>query len=244
MSRFYELLNKDGQSVGARALAFAQAPVDLAAPTVTVSPLSLTSEMESEMTKLVRRVFLTDDDSPDSVLFVPVSPSEDASLFCAAAAQVLASQTRKSVCAVDFDLASPSLGQRFGAALPPEPTGENENLEDALYAVPGTGLTVLGPNFLRDGTNPQPSLALAQKMSELRRTFDYVVAIAPTFATAPVVSLGGIVSGVIAVVEANSTRKDQARAFKQELKDASIPLLGALLNNRTKSTRETQYLPY
>lgn len=246
MSRFYELLNKNGQTGAARAFAVAEARDYRLDRAQAIAPLALSAELEGEMTKLVRRVFLAGEESPRSVMFVPVSRSEDASLFCAAAAQVLSLQARASVCVADLDVASPSIAPRFGIAHEENlsaMTGERGSRDLVLHAIPATDLSVLTLAVPDGATRLQP-LALAQQVTELRGQFEYVIALAPTFANTQVVSLGGLFLGVIAVIEAHSTRKDLARAFKQELKDANIPLLGAILNNRTSSARELQYLHY
>jgi len=45
--------------------------------------------------------------------------------------------------------------------------------------------------------------------------------------------LGRMVDGVVLVLEANSTRREVALRVTESLKAMNIPVLGAVLNNRT-----------
>jgi Mrp family chromosome partitioning ATPase len=83
-----------------------------------------------------------------------------------------------------------------------------------------------GPRWKLDGW---PS-----RLNELRRAFTYVLIAAPAASANPhTVLLGKGADGVILVLESQVTRRETARAIKQSLAEASVQLLGAVLNNHT-----------
>jgi Mrp family chromosome partitioning ATPase len=47
------------------------------------------------------------------------------------------------------------------------------------------------------------------------------------------ISVGSAADGVVLVLKANSTRKERARGAVQDLKNAKVRVLGAVLNQRT-----------
>jgi len=53
--------------------------------------------------------------------------------------------------------------------------------------------------------------------------------------------LGQIADGVILILESNLTRRETARAVKENLAAANVKILGAVLNNHTFSIPETLY---
>ena len=75
---------------------------------------------------------------------------------------------------------------------------------------------------------------LRQRLTELRSQFDYVlIDVAPTNTCNDGIVLGSSSDGIVLVLKANSTRRDIARKALQELRAANLPILGAILNQRT-----------
>jgi Mrp family chromosome partitioning ATPase len=78
------------------------------------------------------------------------------------------------------------------------------------------------------------SESLRHRLTELRTQFDYVLMdVASTNSCNDGIVLGGSSDGIVLVLKANSTRRDIARKALQEFKAANIPVLGAVLNQRT-----------
>ena len=80
------------------------------------------------------------------------------------------------------------------------------------------------------------------RFEELRAEFDYILINAPTMGTtANLTLLGQMADGVIFVVEANSTRRETTKQFKESLEEAHVRVLGVVLNNRTFPIPEAVY---
>ena len=72
------------------------------------------------------------------------------------------------------------------------------------------------------------------RMSELRAEFDYVLIDAAALTDAiDAVVLGSGADGVVLVLKANTSRRESARKATQELQNARVRVLGAVLNQRT-----------
>jgi Mrp family chromosome partitioning ATPase len=87
---------------------------------------------------------------------------------------------------------------------------------------------------------PTPDLQVAQsestafRLRELRAHFDYVLINGPTVPDrGQAIFLGRLSDGIVLILEANSTRRDTAMRVKLEMEQANVPVLGAILNNRT-----------
>jgi Mrp family chromosome partitioning ATPase len=75
---------------------------------------------------------------------------------------------------------------------------------------------------------------LAARIMELRQEFRYVLMDSPPVNVySDAVPLGQAADGVILVISANSTRREEACKAKVCLESAGAPLLGVVLNNRT-----------
>jgi len=158
--------------------------------------------------------------------------------MCARVGEVLASQVRGAVCIVDCNLRSPNLHQHFAC--------ENHfGLSDALvgsepvhqYArqLSRKNLWLLSCGSKTEDWQEQVTSAnLRLRLSELRSQFDYVlIDAAPMNICNDGVVLGNSSDGLVLVLKANSTRRDAAKKALQELRTANVPILGAVLNQRT-----------
>ena len=244
MSKNYELLQADfrlgvaptfaartsstAETIGARET------VDVAQVLPNVEP-----EAREEALKLVQRLFLiTQEKSPSAVVFAGIDSSVGCSWLCPVAAKLLASSIPGSVCLVEGNLRSPSLVDAL--KLDPD-TGLVESLRmdgpirkftrqlglDNLWLLPAGAPA-------QDCTVLLNSDRMRERVGELRAEFDYLIVSAPPLtAFADGMVLGGMADGVVLILEANSTRREAALRVTQNLRTTDIPVLGAVLNNRT-----------
>jgi Mrp family chromosome partitioning ATPase len=203
---------------------------------------------DDEIMKLVNRVFILPGaaKAPGVVAFCGVDRGAGCSWVCARASEALAGQTSGSVCVVDANLRSPSLGAQFHVG---ESAGFTEAMKDsqpmsdyARRAQPNnlwvltSGATSSEPN---GSLNPA---RLREKFSELRSQFDYVLVDTPaTDSYADALLLGQMTDGIILVVGSNLTRRESARIAKESFDAAGIPVIGAVLNKRTYPIPEALY---
>ena len=243
MSKNYELLlQQAGLGLGtARASTTGEssvAPEDVASASADVLT-SLEPVAREETLKLVQRLFLTPEEvAPKAVLFAPIDIGGGCVWLCSIAAKLLAKSVTGSVCLVEGDFRSPSLSDKLGV-------GRDRGLVDSLEL--GGSIRQfarsIGPDNLwllsagatvQDSTILLNSDRLRDRLVELREEFDYLVINAPPLnAFADGMVLGRMVDGVVLVLEADATRREVALRVTEGLRNSRIPILGAVLNNRT-----------
>lgn len=193
-----------------------------------------------EILRLVQRVFLTQtEQSPQVVVFAGVNHGEGCSRICASAAEVLARSVTGSVCLVDANFRSPALPALFH-------TSNHHGLTNSLladgpirtFAKPLTGdkkLWLLSSGALDGGSaNLLSCERLRARIDELRREFQFVVIdAAPLTPYGDAITLGALTDGLVMILEAESTRREPALMAADALRTARIPILAAVLNNRT-----------
>lgn len=204
--------------------------------------------IDDEITKFVQQVFLLHEGkhATTAVTFCGVNRGDGCSWVCVRASEALSEQVPGRVCIVDANFRSPSLHEHFRVE-------KGEGLADAMknstpietFARPAwsSHLWLVSAGGTGSGPNGAPNLArLRLRISELRAEFDYVLVDAP-----PVGScgdgalLGQLTDGVVLVVGCNSTRRETARAAKESLEAAGVPILGTVLNRRTYPIPEALY---
>ena len=241
MSKNYELLQQAEFALGS-APTFATGKSSVAAESVARAgedALFVEPAIREEALKLVQRLFLNPDQAaPRSVLFAAVDASIGCNWLAAVTAKVLARIVSGSVCLVEGNFRSPSLPGMLGVdsdrgfvdALRQEgPLREfaRQSVPDNLWVLP-SGVPVPDSTVL---LNSDP---MKERFGQLRTEFDYVVVNAPSLvAFADGIILGRMVDGVVLVLEANATRREAAVRVTENLRAANIPVLGAVLNNRT-----------
>jgi protein-tyrosine kinase len=207
-----------------------------------------TSGGHDEIAKLVQRVFVLPppDEGPKAVVFCGIDRGAGCTWVCARAAELLAGQVAGRVCVVDANLRSPSLHEYFqveaGAGFA-DAMSQVAPVKDFVRSTwtPHLWLMTAGT------VGPEPNGALnparlRTRFSELRNEFDFLLIDTPaTSLFAETVMLGKLSDGVVLVVASNSTRRESARAAKQCLDDANVPMLGAVLNKRTFPIPEAFY---
>jgi Mrp family chromosome partitioning ATPase len=207
----------------------------------------LSKAAQQQVVKLVQRVFVIPESvGPRVVVFSSVDQGHGSGEICCQAVDVLATQVSGSICLVDANLRAPWLHQVYGIHKHPglaDAASSSGTIRDFAVRIPGVNLWVVpagseGAEF--PGLFSSPRFHL--RMEELRQTFDYVLIDAPAVGQeVDALLLGQRADGLILVLEANSTRREEARKAKATLQELNVKLLGAILNNRTFPVPEAIY---
>ena len=242
MSRNFDVL----QRVGKQDTVFTQSSDGLSPSGNGHRPWDRRKSADEEAINLVQRVFVfKNSDAPKVVVFASVEGS-GSSEICSRAGEALAAQGVGSVCLVDGNLSAPSghqlleaekLSELTDAAVKPGPT------RDFAVRLGGGNFWALPPGS--PGSDAQRWLGserMRLRLGELRKQFDYVLIDAPPLgSSSDAVLLGQEADGIILIVEASSTRRENARIAKETLEYANVRILGAILNNRTFPIPEALY---
>jgi len=205
------------------------------------------SMARQEEIKLVERVFLGPDSGSNRViLFSGVDKAEGGARVCAQAAHTLAAQVQGTVCMIDADFHSRSLQHHLRVRNTP---GLSESVLQSTtirhYAQPLAFSNLWMITCGGDGANsqfPLNSELMRIRFEELRRQFDYVLINAPSMGmTANLTQFAQLADGVIFVVEANSTRRETTKRFKESLEEVRVRVLGVVMNDRTFPIPESVY---
>jgi Mrp family chromosome partitioning ATPase len=188
---------------------------------------------------LVQRLFLSQGESaPKTVMFAAIDSKNQCSWLCAMIAKLLAESVSGSVCLVEGNFRTPSLPYVLGVP-------NHHGLADSLrqrgpireFAKP-----IGRDNFwlLSAGSHGQDSTSLLncdqmkERVLELRKEFDYLLIDTPPLSLyTDGMIFGQLTDGMVLVLEANETRREVALRVTESLRALRIPLLGAVLNNRT-----------
>ncbi len=205
------------------------------------------SNVNEEALQLVQRIFLVQgEDAPRVVAFAGVDHGEGCSRISAAVAEILARNSGGTVCLVEANFRSPGLPGLFG-------TANHHGLADALlhdgpirsFARPllPDALWLLSSGALEPGSaNLLSSERIRTRMAELRDEFDYVVIDAPPLSRYnDALTVSRLTDGLVLVLEAGTTRRETAQLAAANLRSCEIPILGAVLNNRTFPIPEKIY---
>jgi len=239
MSKNFELMQEVLRE-SERDFSVAPANSAIAFPAATKTRTQSASDRvaHEECLKLVQRIFLGHPAAGRTVVFAGVDSGDGCSRLCADSARILAENTSDSVCLVEANFRSPSLGALFG-------TSNHKGLADALaseggirsFATPvnSANLWLLPAGNLGSGsTHLLNSDQLKDRVQELRNTFGYVLVDVPALnAFADAFPVARLVDGVVVVLRADSTRKEAASQALENLRQAQVEVLGAVLNRRT-----------
>lgn len=192
----------------------------------------------SEEYRLIQQLFLQPDSPAHRMIaFAEIERHSGGATICARIAQGLADQVEGSICVVEADLQRPSLCRHFGvrASRGLSDVWRDGGSPRAHAQQVGANLWLLAPGPpSAEAVVIPPSSRLRSLCKELREQFDYVLISAPPFAErAESTMLSQLTDGVVLIVEAHVTRRERARAIKDHLIAARVPLLGVVLNNRT-----------
>lgn len=211
-------------------------------PQIHIDPSVRTAEVN-----LVQRVFLLPGrEAPRAVGFCGVEEDNGAAGICARCAEHLSDLTSSTVCLVDGDLQSPRLHDYFDLDNLEGLTDfsfESGRTRGSAQRLPGRNVYLLSDGF-RQGGSPVGGKWHAWRpvIAELRKQFAFVLIGGPAVNThADPMLLGQSTDGVVLVLESNVTRRETARKAKESLAAANVPVLGAVLNNRTFPIPESIY---
>jgi len=234
MSRNFELL----RAMQATDLLFVPRPVPAADSPVRPPPGERIER--GAIHTLAQRLFLVPDPdaAPRTVLLCSVGEVSRSAPLAVQLAQTLAVPADSSVCLVDANIYSPSLHHFF------ERDGRR-GLTDALRN-PGeirSCVQHLAPSniwFLSGGSSvPDPHTFMTADrlrpfLAELRSQFDRVLIDAPPVGPrVDAVWLGRLTDGVVLVLEAGATRRDQAIRAKESFDAVGVKVLGAVLTEHS-----------
>lgn len=194
----------------------------------------------NEELKLIERVFLFPGPQVRQVVvFFGIDERGDTGGICARAGRNLAEQTGMPVCLVDADLNTPSSLFDYLGVEPTLPVNggipQSPSIRELTLRIEGQNLFLISLRMILGGTGPRWKFdGWSSQLNELRRAFTYVLIAAPAASANPHTALlGKDADGVILVLESQLTRRETARVIKQNLTEANVQLLGAVLNNHT-----------
>lgn len=202
----------------------------------------------NEEIKLIERVFLFP--SPQVrqvVVFCGIDERGDMGEICARAGRNLAEHTGMPVCLVDADLNFPSsLFAYFGidqSLLVNKCISQTASIRELTLRIESRNVFLASLRMILGGVAPPWKFdAWPSRLNELRLTFHYVLIAVPyILANQHRVLLGKSADGVVLVLESQVTRRETARAIKQSLAEASVQLLGAVLNNHAHPIPDKLY---
>ena len=190
---------------------------------------------DEQIRGLVRQVFFPGWPQPArQVVFSPVDAETDISGICMQVGLTLSAQVIGATCLVEANLNSPGLERvvaRNGHDL--IANQKRPAFRDSRQKSDGLWL-IRKKDFFADGASRFSGDWLHDRLTELRKTFDYSVLYGPPAATGTEAALlGSLCDGVVLVVEANSTRRVAAQKVKEKLREADAHLLGTVLCGRT-----------
>jgi len=204
--------------------------------------------VDDEIARLVQRLFVcaSTANPPSCVAFCGVDPGAGCTWVCARASEALAGLVPGRVCVVDANFRSPNLHDHFRAEPGPgfmEAMRDSTPINDFVRATWSSHIWLMTSGAA--GAAPNGSLSpdrIHLRLSELRAEFDYVLLDTPPMSSSPDATLfARFTDGVVLVVESNSTHRASARAVKESLETAHVPILGAVLNRRTYPIPEALY---
>jgi non-specific protein-tyrosine kinase len=180
-----------------------------------------------------------------TILFTSPGPREGKSTTLANLA-IIAAQAGSRVVAVDCDLRKPALHTLFG--VPNSPGLADLVLDDLPRKIPTQVSLVKGLWILPSGAlppNPAELLSLERVdhlLASLLHDADLLMLDSPPAAAVADASiLGPRVDGVVLVIDATHTRREQARRAKEQLERVNAHILGVVLNRARTDSSTYQY---
>jgi capsular exopolysaccharide synthesis family protein len=204
-------------------------------------------QADDEALRLVQQVFLSAEQAPGVVVFAGVNHGNGCSHICASVAEILAADPMRSVCLVEANFRSPvasglyvaTNGRGFTDALlrkgPIRSFCTPVNATSNLWSLSCGALSPDSPSLLA-------SSALRERIAELRAEFDFVIIDAPPLTgDADAIALGRPADGLVLIVEAGATRRDETAKAVANLRACKVNILAAVLNKDTAAVPERIY---
>jgi Mrp family chromosome partitioning ATPase len=199
-----------------------------------------------EINQVVQQVFLAQGaDAPRMVVFASPEPGTGCSWICAHVADVLAQRTAGRVCVVDANLRTPGLARFYNVKLETglaEALQQPEPIRQFVSPLTRPNLWIVGSGAVGDGAGMVTSDRMRLRMAELRSEFDFVLLdTAAMESCGDALSIAANADGVVLVLKAHATRKQNARKAIRDFQGAHSKVLGAVLNQRTYPIPEIIY---
>lgn len=199
-----------------------------------------------DVARLIQQVFHRQTgNSPQVVVFAGIDSGEGNSSLTASIADALADTAARPVCLVEANLRSPNLPELFK-------TTNHHGFTDALSEsdsilaytkVVSKNLWLLSSGALvGDSANLLNSPRVKPRLEELRKEFEFVIVDAPALSLySDAIAMGRLSDGIVLLIGAGTTRRETAQMVQENLRTSDIPILGAVLNNRTYPIPEAIY---
>ena len=211
--------------------------------TAAIGNLSDIDEYSQEqVSTLVRHLFLAPGGGVHAVALTAVERGNGSSWMTVQCARAMAAQMSGKICVIDANLHNPSLHKYFSVinecglndAL--SQTDINKNMTDFVCPVAFTSnlslMTCGSVSGMKRGV--LPSEAFASLLKELKSSFDYLIIDTPPMSlSSDALVVGKAADGIALVIAEQDTREERARHALQELTQANVRVLGAVLNKRT-----------
>jgi protein-tyrosine kinase len=196
--------------------------------------------------KLIQRLFVAPGRTRSAVAFCPIDQGSGCSWIVSRIARSIVRNLSQSVCVVDADFRSPSQHRNFALS---SAKGFAQCIVESIPArslcqqVSGTNLWVLpAGGVFADPYRLLMSERVTARIEELRKEFDYVLIDTPAAGPhADATLVGKWTDGLVLVVGADHTNHETAAGVRENVDALGIPILGAVLNERTYPIPEFLY---
>jgi Mrp family chromosome partitioning ATPase len=218
-------------------------PVDLQ-PVESERAYRLPRQADDEALRLVHQVFLSAEQVPHVVVFAGMNHGNGCSSICTSMAEILGGDELRSVCLVEANFRSPvasrlyvaTNGRGFSDALirkgPIRSFCRPIDVTRNYWSLPSGAITP-------DSAALLASSALRERIAELRAEFDFVIIDAPPLTHyADAIALSRVADGLVLIVEAGATRRDETAEAVANLRACKIPILAAVLNKGASAAPE------
>jgi receptor protein-tyrosine kinase len=200
--------------------------------------------LNDDALRLVNSIFLAPTQEPPRlVVFAGVEHGSGCSQIAAAVAKLLAKDGRRKVCLVEANFRSPALPALFRTpnhfGLTEALTRDGEVRSFAKPTATHPDLWLLSSGALSsESPSLLTSLALKDRLAELRSEFDFIVVDAPPLLRYPdAIPLGQLSDGLVLVLEAGCTKREVAANAASSLRASKVPVLAAVLNKVAPRTQ-------
>jgi hypothetical protein len=194
-----------------------------------------TRKGNGEMLHLVQCVFLAPATlAPRRVMFCGIDEN-NSSEVCASAGRILAEQTGSDVCLVDANIRHGRLSKLFALDQRKPRWGGLASWREQCVCV-DKNLFVAGTGVMEGSDHGlAPASELRERIAALCSTFEYLLIDAPGVNISSETGVLGQVAGsAVLVLEANSTRRAEAKRAKERLQMANIRILGTVLDKHSQ----------
>jgi Mrp family chromosome partitioning ATPase len=201
-------------------------------------------QANDEALRLVHQVFLSTEQAPGVVVFAGMNHGDGCSQICASVAEILAADPMRSVCLVEANFRSPLVSGFYAAT-------NGRGFTDALIRkgpirffcrpldATGNFWSLSCGAISPDSPALLASSALRDRIAELRAEFEFVIIDAPPLTRyADAIALGRPADGLVLIVEAGATRRDETAEAVANLRACNVNILAAVLNKGTSPVPE------